>query len=217
MMYVMLISGDSFFFSFVSFVQELHRLDMIIFLHIQVWYRASFIHLIVIEVPHNGLGFTELEIQGLRLRRGTSCATLGPGGSLAGCLGEAPAWWISGTHSTRHWSYRSWDAGMDAAGGAAQCRRITEKKGDGLEGERSELGSFLLSDFLLILWCLNGRGWIFRKKNSGAFRARQGVQPVDFWNPLSKEDIFDLRFQDFPQVLFMQHIPKAAKDASPFS
>lgn len=127
MIYVMLISGDSFFFSFVSFVQELHRLDMIIFLHIQVWYRASFIHLNVIEVPHNGLGFTELEIQGLRLRRGTSCATLGPGGSLAGCLGEAPAWWISGTHSTRHGSYRSWDAGMDAAGGAAQCRRITGK------------------------------------------------------------------------------------------
>ena len=151
MIYVMLISGDSFFFSFVSFVQELHRLDMIIFLHIQLWYRASFIHLIVIEVPHNGLGFTELEIQGLRLRRGTSCATLGPGGSLAGCLGKAPAWWISGTHSTRHGSHRSWDAGMDAAGGAAQCRRITEKTGDGLEGERSELGSFLLSDFLLIL------------------------------------------------------------------
>ena len=45
MIYAMLISGDSFLFSFVSFVQELHRLDMIIFLHIQVWYRASFIHL----------------------------------------------------------------------------------------------------------------------------------------------------------------------------
>ena len=47
-------------------------------------------------------------------------------------------------------------------------------------------------------WCLNGRGWISRKKNSGAFRARQGVQPVDFWNPLSKEDIFNLHFQSFP-------------------
>lgn len=136
MIYVMLISGDSFFFSFVSFVQELHRLDMIIFLHIQVWYRASFIHLIS-KFHTTDLGLpgsirptwmTKLEIQGLRLRRGTSCATLGPGGSLAGCLGEAPAWWISGTHSTRHGSYRSWDAGMDAAGGAAQCRRITEKK-----------------------------------------------------------------------------------------
>ncbi len=79
------------------------------------------------------------------------------------------------------------------------------------------MGNFLLNDFLLILWSLNGRGWISRKKNSGACGVRQGVQPVAFWNPLSREDIFNLYFPNnkfYYKFYSFNTSQKTAKDSS---
>ena len=57
MIYVMLISGDSFLFSFVSFVQELHRLGSD-HLSSHSSMIQSILHSSHCQVPHNGLGFT---------------------------------------------------------------------------------------------------------------------------------------------------------------